>query len=344
MNVQGYITIMQAVKWIDTNKIRTLAIVDESGILIGTVTNGDIRAGLLSGVPMSAEVSKIANKNPICLQKNYNYDEACYLCRTHNIRDLPVVDCDGRFTRFFHLDDSGGSSINNLSHGLAKDAIVMAGGLGTRMQPLTNRIPKPLAKVKGKSLLQWNIERLKASNIKNIYICVRYKKDLIIEKFGNGDQFGVTINYIEESKALGTAGGLGLIDKDKIGDDILIMNADVYTSLNLFNILEYHKNLNLGITVATAIHKVEIPYGVISHDGQFMTDIIEKPTYQYLCSAGIYVVSKRILNLIKSNVQIDFPDFLKAATKHAKVGVFPLHEDWSDIATIDDLKRVNELS
>lgn len=221
-------------------------------------------------------------------------------------------------------------------------ALILAGGLGTRLRPLTYAIPKPLLPIGDKPILEIIIDHLKEYKINNIYISVNYKKELIKSYFGDGKDFGVNIFYLEEKQRLGTAGPIGLL-KEKIKDDFFIMNGDLYTDINIKDMLEFHRSSNSIFTIATRRYEMQVPYGVLNENkDKKLVEFKEKPKEIKLINSGIYICSNKIINLVEYNENIDMPELWKKIKEDNEIFLYNFEGEWIDIGMMDDYMKIQE--
>jgi NDP-sugar pyrophosphorylase family protein len=218
----------------------------------------------------------------------------------------------------------------------------MAGGLGTRLGELTRHKPKPMMDINGRPVLELVLERLKKHGAEQVWISVNYKADVIEEYFGDGSDFGLAINYVRETKRMGTAGSLSLLP-DIAGENILIMNADLITEVDFSNFVHFHEINQSPFTVGIRRQDYEIPYGVVETDNEKLLGVHEKPTYSYFVNAGIYLCKTDLLLLVPEDEFFDMPSLInKAIENEIQPVVFPVHEDWIDIGRIQDLEIARE--
>jgi NDP-sugar pyrophosphorylase family protein len=218
----------------------------------------------------------------------------------------------------------------------------MAGGLGTRLRPLTEDIPKPLLPVGDKPILETIIEQFISFGFNNFIITVNYKADKIRDYFGNGEKYNANITYIEEEKRLGTAGALSLIDK-KIDEPFFLMNADLLTKLNFDSMLRYHLNKDNTLTIASREYKYEVPYGVLEVENEKVTSLEEKPDHKFFVSAGAYILNPELLTRIPKNEYYDITELIDfLLSENGDVGTFPIHEYWLDIGQHEDYKQAKD--
>lgn len=332
-------SLMDAVRAIEVSRRRLAVVVAGGGRLLGTLTDGDIRRHLLAGGSLEAPVSQAMNPSPLTAEIGNPDGYMKDLMRRGNVVALPLVDQGGQFLRLIHLMDleqedtqaSGASGFNF--------AVIMAGGEGTRLRPLTDAIPKPMVEIGGVPLLERQIQRLAKVGIKRAYISVNYLSHIIEEYFGDGHDFGLEICYLREQEKLGTAGALSLLPEHPDGS-IIVMNGDILTTSDFDSFYAFHITHEAKITVAAIDHRVHIPYGVIRADGPFVTGLVEKPSERFLCNAGIYAVSPEALSLLPGGKYSNMTDLIDAClVRNLPVAVFPVHEYWNDIGTPDDLEK-----
>jgi NDP-sugar pyrophosphorylase family protein len=251
------------------------------------------------------------------------------------IRHMPYVDESGRVVGLAVLAESGGEGLEG--HWV----VLMAGGLGTRLRPLTDDMPKPMLRVGDKPLLETIIESFRRHGFRNFYLSVNYKADVVTEHFGDGAALGVNIRYLREDTSLGTAGALGLIE-DRPQRPLIVMNGDVLTSVDFGSLLDYHREHRAMATMAVREYDVQVPFGVVRVDGHSILGIDEKPVHRFFVNAGIYVIEPDVLDLVERGVRIDMPDlFQKMLDRSLSLSVFPIREYWLDIGRIGDFERAN---
>jgi dTDP-glucose pyrophosphorylase len=333
-------SLMDAVRAIELSRRRMTIVVAEDGKLLGTLTDGDIRRNLMAGGSLDGLATEAMNRNPITAKVNYSDDHLKDLMRINNVIALPLVDEFGRFLRLIHLMDLVKGAKDNTGDKLAFSfAVIMAGGEGTRLRPFTEHIPKPMVEVGGVPLLKRQVERLVNAGISRIYISVNYLGHIIEDYFGDGRDYGVEICYLREQMKLGTAGALSLLPEKPISP-IILMNGDILTTFDFDSFYTYHQEYAAPISVAAIDHKINIPYGVIRTNGQFIKELVEKPSERFLCNAGIYAISPEVLSLIPSEKYSNMTDLIDICLKKKiPVAVFPIHEYWSDVGTPEDLEK-----
>lgn len=319
-------TVREAIAAIDNTLARTAIVTDEHKTVIGTITDGDVRRHLLSSGLLSDKASMIMNKEFISGSLSSSAKDYAEKMSKHNIRQLPILNDQNKLEKLYILKSQYQYSDQKLNK-----VVIMAGGKGSRLRPLTLDLPKPLIKVGDQTLIEIVIENCKKFGLINFIICVNYLKDQIITTLGNGDELGINIEYIEEEKELGTAGALSLI-ADQVNIPLIIMNADVLTKVNLQELLEFHHNKGADVTICSRYHYTKVPFGVIEATDGKVTSIVEKPDYMSEVNAGIYVISPELLNEIEYNKYLDMPDFIQMLlNKNKTVLTFPIHEYWIDV-------------
>lgn len=316
---------------------RIALVVDAERRLLGTVTDGDIRRSILDRIDADQPVRQIMYVNPITVSVDTPREERIRLMRGRNIEHLPIVDDAGRVIGLTRLGDL----IASVPARKSNPVVVLAGGLGHRLRPLTDTTPKPLLGVGGRPILETIVRHLADHGYYRIYLSVNHLAESIRAHFGDGRAFGVEISYLEEPMRLGTAGPLGLIEKLP-AEPMIVMNGDLLTNADLSAMLAFHEQNAAAITVATRDYEMQIPYGVLKFDNLEIVTVTEKPIHRFPISAGIYVVSSDVIALLPKNAYVDMPDFLKAAIDAGRRVVgFPIHEFWLDIGRIEDFTRAH---
>lgn len=327
--------LIDAVKAIEVGGIQAVLVVDKDGRFSGMATDGDVRRGILKGVSLESPVDLVMSQKPAVIDPSGTSAEARALMAKLLIRQLPVVNNDGRIVGLHHIDFADEAEESNC-------AVIMAGGQGSRLHPITRTIPKPMLSVGGQPLLETIVRNLVSQNFSRIYISVNYMADVIKTHFGDGSRFGADIQYLEETTRLGTAGALGLLPTEPKGP-FLVINGDILTSVNFRSLLNFHKENEGVCTVCVRDYNVQIPYGVVDVSGGRVNEISEKPTMRYFVSAGIYVVDPLVLGQVKADEYLDMPQLVKdSIARGMKVASFPIHEYWLDIGRIDDLQRARD--
>ncbi|AWK90297.1 alcohol dehydrogenase (plasmid) [Azospirillum thermophilum] len=325
-------TILEAVQCIDRNALHIVLVTDTDHRLLGTVTDGDVRRAILRGVPLAAPVGDIMERSPAVAQVGIGETEAAALLQARRLRHLPVVDGNGVVVALLGLDEliSGTRRPNAV--------LLMAGGLGMRLRPLTETMPKPMIPIGGKPLLQTIIESFIAQGFHNFYISLNYRGEVIREHFGTGEAWGARIRYIEEQERLGTAGCLALLP-DRQEHPLLVMNGDILTAVNYQHMLQFHADSGAAATMAAFEQQLHVPYGVLELDGPRLVRVVEKPAHQFYINAGIYILDPEILDHLPATRPYDMPTlFEDLIARGGKAAAFPIREYWRDIGRWTDLE------
>jgi len=327
-------SLQEAIHVIDKAALQIALVIDDLGRLSGVVTDGDIRRALIRGLPLDHAVAEVMNANPKVASINDSKTKMCATMEAHTLIHLPVLDIDDKVVGLETLQ-----GLYKQPH-FQNPVFLMAGGFGTRLRPLTNVCPKPLLEIGGKPILETILESFVSSGFKKFYIAVHYLADQIKDYFGDGQRWGVQINYVEEHEPLGTAGALGLLPFDLPDLPIIVMNGDILTQIDFPRLLAYH-NEHQGIaTLCVRQYEHQIPYGVVSIEGQRITGIVEKPIHSCFSNAGIYVLNQALVQTIAKQQQLDMPQFLnQQIMAGGVVSMFPVHEYWLDIGREADFLR-----
>jgi len=331
--------LLAAVLAIESSRRRIAVVVDEDMRLLGTLTDGDIRRCLLDGGTLETPVAQAMNSHPVTAKPDSPSSYMLDLMRRGNVLALPLIDDDGRFKRLAHLTDLSSQTTDASKASAFEFAVIMAGGEGVRLLPLTKKIPKPMVDIGGLPLLERQIQRLVRNGVRRVYLSVNYLGHVIEDHFGDGTRFDIEIRYLREKEKLGTAGALSLLPETPLGP-ILVMNGDILTTSSFDNLYTFHQSNSAFITVAAVDYRVNIPYGVIHAEGSFIRRLEEKPSQRFFCNAGIYAVSPQALELLSEAEHCNMTDVVETClSRKLPVAVFPVHEYWSDIGTPDDLEK-----
>ncbi|MCJ7443544.1 MAG: nucleotidyltransferase family protein [Methanotrichaceae archaeon] len=330
-------TILEAMACIDRNAKGIMLVVDDETHLIGTITDGDIRRSILAGIDLNFTVQNLLDHratayHPITAPIDTPKSSLIRLMNEYSIRHIPLLDEKSRVVDLALLSD------------LVKDyntpltAVIMAGGLGTRLRPLTNDLPKPMLPVGDRPIMDHLITSLQNAGIRIVNITTHYKPDKIREYFRDGHDFGVKINYVSEDRPLGTAGGLGLMPaKD---ETLLVINGDILTQLNFRAMLDYHKESRADMTIAVRKYDLHIPYGIVECDGPKVHRVQEKPLFSFFVNAGIYMIEPIVHSYIPNNRRFDMTDLISCLLNESLTVVsFPVIEYWLDIGQHEDYER-----
>ena len=321
-----------------TGGIGVVLVVDESGQLLGTVTDGDVRRGLLRGLGVDGPVREIMNASPVTAPLGTPRSDLLALMRSSRKRQVPLLS-DGRLADIAWKDQLLDEQPAGTPSG---PVVVMCGGLGTRLRPLTEDTPKPLLRVGGKPVLEHLIAGLAGHGFKSIYLAVNYQAEKIEEYFADGHPWGVSIEYVRESKELGTAGALSLL-RDRLAEPALVLNGDLVTGMQYGKFLEFHIERGSDLTIGVKPHDVQVPYGVVKLQGDRVRQIEEKPVYSYFTNTGIYAVNPDVLRLIPHDQRFDMTDVIgELLASDRQVGALPVHEYWLDIGRRADYEKAHQ--
>jgi len=308
-----------------------LFVVDEESRLLGSLTDGDVRRGLLKGKSLEESVANYIQSEPKSVNKeNYSLTEIIKL-REQNFNVLPVLDADKRIINVINF--------RYQKSYLPLDALVMAGGRGSRLRPMTDTVPKPLLKVGNKPIIDHNIDRLRSYGIDDFHISVRYLGDQLEDHYNHRDLNGTKLNFIWEKDALGTLGAASLIESFH-HDYVLITNSDILTTLDYEDFfLDFHRK-DADMSVATIPYQVDIPYAVMETKNNQVIDFKEKPTYTYYSNGGIYIVKRELLNRIPKNSFYNATDLMEQLIKDGgKLVSYPIRQYWLDIGKPEDFEK-----
>lgn len=330
---------LEAVKIIDSSDGKISIVVDTHGTIVGSVTDGDIRRGILNGYSLEWSVSVFMNHNPIVLPSSSTRQLILEKMVLFDIKQVPLANEDGKIigiTTYSLLQEEQHLALDN-------PIIVMAGGKGQRLLPITKDIPKPMIEIGGRPILELIIQRFHSHGFSNFYFAINHLGGIIEDYFADGSKFGCKIEYLRENKILGTAGALSLLNKN-INNDFIVINGDILTSVDFNDFLDYHTKNNNIATVCTRTHLTEIPYGVLQlDDNKIVNNIIEKPVYESQISAGIYAFNTKVLDYLKDDTYVDMPNLIMdLIADQQKVGAYFLKDEWVDIGRHDDLQKARD--
>jgi len=329
-------TIRLAMRRIEENDLKTCVVTDKLGMMVGTVTDGDIRRGLLNNSDMDDDISNIMFKNPTFSYFDDPREKSLEKIQDKDLKILPIVDKNKKLLGIETLDyvlENRRSDMN---------VFLMAGGFGKRIRPLTENMPKPMLKVGDVPVIERIIDRFKKFGFYKFYISTHYLPEKIMSYLGEGEDKGVDIQYLHEKKPLGTAGALSLLPRD-FDLPVVIYNGDILCDINFSQLSQIHLNKQNHMTVVVRELEHKIPYGVIEDDGSLISNIVEKPTIRNKISTGIYVLNPEALKFLKKEAHIDMPELIqKFIEKDLKVGFYVHHGYWLDIGRIEDFKRAEQ--
>ncbi|SDX28738.1 nucleotidyltransferase family protein [Paenibacillus sp. CF384] len=330
-------TIIEALHIIDRGSVQIALVVDEEQRLLGTITDGDVRRGILRGIELTSPVSQVMNREPRTAKLDMDRDMMLSIMQYLNLRQFPVLDNDGRVVRLELIDEllqRGKDTKDNW-------VVIMAGGLGTRLGELTKDCPKPLLRVGAKPILEIILESFVASGFHRFYLSVNYRADMIRDYFGDGTRWGIEIRYLHETKRLGTAGALGLLPEQP-NSPIIVMNGDLLTKVNFRQLVDFHLESGSKATMGVREYEFQVPYGVVQVESNRLRSIEEKPVQKFFTNAGIYVLNPEILHKIPQDMYYDMTTlFEETLGNDLTTSAFPIREYWIDIGRLDDFERAN---
>jgi dTDP-glucose pyrophosphorylase len=328
-------TILKTIETINTGALQLSLVINSEGKLLGTVTDGDIRRGILRGLSLEEPIERVMNTNPMVVRENEANEHIWTLMKRKRYSKIPVLDVQGRLVDLKMLDEPIETTKQD------NWVVLMAGGMGTRLQPLTNDCPKPLLKVGSKPILETILENFIEDGFHKFYLSVNYKSEMIKDYFGDGSRWGVTIRYIDENERLGTAGALSLLS-EKLKTPVIVMNGDLLTKVNFQQLLHFHLENQSKGTMCVINYDYQVPFGVIQTVGHHLLSIEEKPSKRYFVNAGIYVLDPEVISLIPQGKYYDMPELFKLLIdKNKETIVFPIREYWLDIGRLDDFEKAN---
>ncbi len=319
-----------------TDNWREVALVENSlGCIVGLITDGDIRRGLLRGETMDSPATRVMTSHYLSVGPSESRAAVLDLMKARTIRHIPVIDGNLKLLGVHFLEDLLGA------YEKPNAAVIMAGGEGTRLRPLTENCPKPMMLVAGRPILERIVLHLVGYGIRRILISVNYLAHIIEDYFGDGSRFGCSIEYLHESRPLGTGGALSLLSEPE-QHPLIVMNGDLVSQFNLARLLEFHRQEAAVATLAARNYQVEIPFGVISEDNKRFLSLAEKPSTHYLINAGIYVLNPEALALIPHDTFYPITNLFGALRANGRrVAVYSLDDDWIDVGVPTELRRAN---
>lgn len=328
-------TIQQVIRNLDQVAIKIVLVVNEADELQGTISDGDVRRGLLKGLDLNSPILSIIHRNALVVPPSVARETVMQLMVANKLQQIPVVDESHRVVGLHLWDEITVPPIrSNLM-------IIMAGGIGTRLRPLTEHCPKPLLPVAGKPMLEHIIERAKLEGFTHFVLAIHYLGHMIEERFGNGDGLQVRIDYIREKSPLGTAGALGLLNP-RPDAPFVVTNGDVLTDIRYGDLLDFHIRHAAAATMAVRLHEWQHPFGVVQTQGVEIVGFEEKPVARTHINAGVYALSPAALAALPSDMHCDMPTlFERLQTESMRTVAYPMHELWLDVGRPVDLQLAN---
>ncbi len=320
---------------LNETSLKIVLIVDEKDVLVGTISDGDIRRGLLKGLVLTSPIDSIVHGDALVVPPGVSREVVLQLMTVNKIQQIPIVDENMHVTGM-HLWDQV-----NTPPARENTMVIMAGGKGTRLHPQTENCPKPLLPIAGKPILEHIIDRAKVQGFSHFILAIHYLGHMIEEYFGNGDAFGVKIGYLREESPLGTAGALSLLDPLP-NVPFVVTNGDVLTDIHYGELLDFHVQHNARATMAVRVHEWQNPFGVVETRGVDIIGYEEKPLFHTHINAGVYVLEPSAISFISKSVPCDMPTlFDRIKEKDMRTIAYPIHERWLDVGRPDDLMTAN---
>lgn len=340
--VHPHVTVRDATAQMDDSRIGIILIVDDDRRLIGTVTDGDVRRAMLASINMDLPIARLLESKkgsvfakPITAPIGADPDAYLALLKQHSIRHLPLLDGERRVTGLVTLDQFLPEEVGPIQ------AVIMAGGRGSRMHPLTEDVPKPMLLVGDRPLMEIIVRQLKSAGIQRLHITTHYKVEKIVEHFGDGRNFGMELNYVTEDRPLGTAGGLGLIEPPK--DTMLVINGDILTQVDYKAMLAFHREHRADLTMAVRQYDIQVPFGVVDCEGAVVVGLDEKPLLKFFVNGGIYLLEPNVYRYVPNGKPFDMTDLIQRLLQEGRPVVsFPVREYWLDVGKPADYERALE--
>ena len=328
-------TIQQTIRNLDQVAIKIVLVINKAGVLEGTISDGDIRRGLLKGLDLNSPIASVIHRNALVVPPEMGRDMVMQLMVANKIQQIPVVD-EHRHVVGLHLWDeiTTPPTRSNLM-------VIMVGGMGTRLRPHTESCPKPLLPIAGKPMLEHIIERAKLEGFSHFVLAIHYLGHMIEEQFGNGERLQVRIDYLREQSPLGTAGALGLLNP-RPDASFVVTNGDVITDIRYGELLDFHIRHEAAATMAVRVHEWQHPFGVVQTQGVEIVGFEEKPVARSHINAGVYALDPDALSVLSADAHCDMPTLFERLQAKAKRTVaYPMHEPWLDVGRPDDLMVAN---
>ncbi len=340
-------SIKEALEKLDKQQVGTLIVESKVGKFLGTLSNGDLRRAILRTKNISQKISSFYNKKATFFIKNqFSVTKIEKILVKEKFDFIPILSPSMKVIKLFELKDCNKKSQKKKISGKINKVkvVIMAGGLGTRLEPFTSILPKPLIPINGKPIIRHIIESLKSGGIKNFWITLNYKS-ILLKSYFKEIKSKEKINFTEEKKPLGTVGSVKLIEK-KLSEDFFLTNCDTIIKTNYLDIYNFHKKNSFDITIVASLRKYVIPYGVCEINKDYsLKDLNEKPFYDLLVNTGLYLIKKEIVKIIPINKKYDMNKFISDLKKNnKKIGIYPIDsESWIDVGQWSEYKNALEL-
>ncbi|MDG6777618.1 nucleotidyltransferase family protein [Thiomicrorhabdus sp. zzn3] len=323
--------IRTALSVLDRASLQIVLVVADDQTLVGTLTDGDVRRALLRGETLHSPVSLAMNKQPVAGLNTDSETAWRKILLEKALRHLPILDANRKIVGLYY----GKQALQKCQN----PVVLMLGGMGMRLRPLTETVPKPMLKVGDRPILETIVSHIAEQGFTEFYFCINYLGEQIRAYFGNGERWGIRIHYIEENERLGTAGALSLIE-DQPRHPFIVMNGDLLTKVDLRSLLNFHEEHENLATACVREYSQQVPYGVVELEGAAVSQIVEKPVYRYFVNAGIYALSPEALKKVPNNTFYDMPTLIdELLADQENVGGFPITEYWMDIGQMPDFEQ-----
>jgi dTDP-glucose pyrophosphorylase/CBS domain-containing protein len=333
-------TVQEVLFRIDRNRQGIALVADSKRRLIDTLTDGDLRRAILARISLSAPVSELLKRkngkgSPLTARVGTDALELLRLMNEHGVRHIPLLDSGRRVVDIALLTGLVKVQESNLR------GVVMAGGLGTRLRPLTEALPKPMLPIGGRPILEHIVEQFRAAGIRRVNFAINYKGKMIQDYFGDGSRFGISVGYTQEDQPLGTAGALRSLED--FNEPILVINGDILSRMDFNAFFDFHKEHKAQMTVAVRLHEVRVPYGLVETDGVAVTGLVEKPVIRHFVNAGIYLLNSEVRCYIPADRRFDMTDLIERLVQEKRTVVsFPILEYWLDVGRHADYEQAQE--
>ena len=325
-------TVLEATTRLRSDPYGVAVVADSDGRFLGTVSDFDIRHAVLRRCSLTSPVREVMPQRPLTVDAVESDEAVLELLRSRRLRAVPVLDSSGAAIGLRTIDEFD-------SRPPRPSAVIMAGGRGQRLRPLTDKVPKPLLRVGSESIVERIIRSLAGAGVADVHLAVNYKAEAFHQRLGDGEKLGVALHYVHEESELGTAGALSLIEPP--GGPIIVTNGDIVSTIDFGRLVDFHRRHGGAITVGGVDYVSHVPYGILDVVGHHLLSIQEKPERRELCNAGIYVIEPHVLGYLKRGAHMNMPDLIAdVLADGASVGVFPIFEKWFDIGSPAEFERI----
>lgn len=328
-------TLLESLPKMDEAALQVLLVVNENSRLVGVITDGDIRRAILKGLDLKTQLHEVMHPNPRSLPVNTSINKVKKIMQQHNIRHIPLIDNDGKVQDLIVWTDCYG----NIPNKRREKVVIMAGGKGTRLDPFTKILPKPMIPLGDKPIIEVIMDKFYQQGFSEFILSLGYKAEIVKMYFAESNSRPYRVSFIREEQPLGTAGALKQL-KDKITDTFVVTNCDIILEPNFSDLIKNHQEQKNDLTLVGSVKEYIIPYGVIQTEGQNLLTINEKPNFHYLVNTGVYVLEPGVIDLINDNEFVHMTDlFQRIKENGGKVGVYPHHGNWFDVGQWEDYRN-----